>query len=509
MDDMEQSFSELTVNDVVIEPQKRKKKKSPAPPPQPHILPELFSDEIIVAALHEEQHFYSHSLPLTCGLLMRLRAAFQRAYRRSECRFVRKPLDERTKQFYNILCAVLIDDTVVKEEPCWSSFDWVPENPTSVIKERVIATSPLPRAEAMKLLDLYQSPYDRLWSVAEELTLKSINLSLELQKKLSQLPLLPLHPLSAQLQLPPSFLDEVRACHDSVRRPVGTFSRDLISETKLQQLCALDRESCAKCNGRRQVYCGHCGGRRMPLAESSLPARVDLPFDVLLLLHHQESLNKCTGIHTGAMCAEGSVSCVHWAKERDVVERIIASLDPLRDVLLFPYPHSTNAEVFPWKDCRYVPPSTAEGEGQRPVSNVDCAEICNSDIPYNKSHRWRLVVLEASWNYAKSMSNQITTYRKDHGLPPLPSVILTDVVGQYWRFQAEGHSAVSTIEAIAHTAYAAGISDDKRKDLLCLFELQKFRVLTNDQLYGSKTPRAVEVEGAGLGSWKLVDAVGL
>jgi hypothetical protein len=37
-------------------------------------------------------------------------------------------------------------------------------------------------------------------------------------------------------------------------------------------------------------------------------------------------------------------------------------------------------------------------------------------------------------------------------LPPLPCVIWKDLTGEYWRFHHEGHSAVSTVEAIAHTA---------------------------------------------------------
>jgi hypothetical protein len=39
--------------------------------------------------------------------------------------------------------------------------------------------------------------------------------------------------------------------------------------------------------------------------------------------------------------------------------------------------------------------------------------------------RWRLVVLEASWQHGKTMHRQMTAYRKLKDLPPLRSVVLT------------------------------------------------------------------------------------
>ena len=120
--------------------------------------------------------------------------------------------------------------------------------------------------------------------------------------------------------------------------------------------------------------------------------------------------------------------------------------------------------------------------------------------------KWRLIILEGSWNYAKTMAWQIIAYRKEHHLPPLPCVILKDLTGEYWRFHHEGHSAVSTIEAIAHTALAAGLSSPQFDDLLLLFRLQKWRVM-NSVRGGGKVPKAVEVCGTGLGSWKDITAV--
>ena len=50
-------------------------------------------------------------------------------------------------------------------------------------------------------------------------------------------------------------------------------------------LSEVNREICHLCGGRRQIYCGDCGGVRLDQAESLLPPRVVLPFDVLLIVH--------------------------------------------------------------------------------------------------------------------------------------------------------------------------------------------------------------------------------
>ena len=60
---------------------------------------------------------------------------------------------------------------------------------------------------------------------------------------------------------------------------------------------------------------------------------------------------------------------------------------------------------------------------------------------------------------------------------------------------------MSTIEAIAHTARAAGLRDSELDHLLLLFRLQKLRVLRAMEA-GGKVPKAVEVCGTGLGSWR-------
>lgn len=67
-----------------------------------------------------------------------------------------------------------------------------------------------------------------------------------------------------------------------------------------------------------------------------------------------------------------------------------------------------------------------------------------------------------------------------------------------------GHSAVSTIEAIAHVVSAAlgkDEGDDRiASDLLILFRIQKLHVLKR-VASGGRPPQAIAVEGSGIGSW--------
>lgn len=204
-----------------------------------------------------------------------------------------------------------------------------------------------------------------------------------------------------------------------------------------------------------------------------------------MLLNRQESYHKCTGVHVKALCAENTLEIVQWPKDKpggNDWRLVVESLDPDRDVVLFPYESATPAKQFNWNKA--TPDSSGSFENK-----------------IDETGKWRLVVLEGAWNAGKTMAKQIVDHRNKVGLPPLHCVILTDVIGEYWRFQANGHSAVSTIEAIAHAAREAGLSPSEHKDLLLLFRLQKYRVLTNVKV-GAKIPKAISVQGSGPGSWE-------
>ncbi len=80
---------------------------------------------------------------------------------------------------------------------------------------------------------------------------------------------------------------------------------------------------------------------------------------------------------------------------------------------------------------------------------------------------------------------------------------LFNTLGEYWRFHNEGNSAVSTIEAIAYAAKGAGMCEESYDALLVLFRLQQLRVFENIDVGDKKVPRAIKVNGFGLGEWEV------
>lgn len=546
-----------------------------------HELPDHFSDVEVCAVLCDEENQRHRKHPLTCGLLMKLRTAFIRITKRSVLNTEqRKKLSTDDRNLYKLVEAFTTEADFLHEH-------W----PSTVL----------------------------LYNVAVELATKAINLSPALQRELNTHPLgVPKHLPSldgqrADLDAEPSriiqcladatpqrvsihfnkdFLRRVKHYHEQTTRPDGTFDSpvkvnasptkgagrqdedcgdvdecgvpdepsDAAESSLLLALANLPKETCPQCRGRRQVYCGDCGGRRMALGDSVLPPRVALPFDVLLLLHWQETLHKCTGVHVGALCTEGAFQSANWRKDmvptvrsygqgstihgnpssaphnsdsvqigspasskldkpppglREDWKNLVETLDHTRDVLLFPCEDAVRAEEFPWHQLPVQPQraverrDTGNAAASREVSSapllraedVTITQETDKTQTTNPGTRWRLVVLEASWNYGKGMAQQLRQHRESVGLPPLRCVQLTDVTGQYWKFQTMGHAAVSTIEAIAYTAQAAGMSQSDVQTMLLLFKLQKYRVIQRIE-GGGKVPRAVQVSGAGLGSWK-------
>lgn len=247
-------------------------------------------------------------------------------------------------------------------------------------------------------------------------------------------------------------------------------------------------------------------------------------------------------------------------------EQLITSLDSTRDVILFPSPLATPAEHFPWTSRQHLrtPCSRLQvaingrrcdgndgGDATEPnrMATIGTSESTSDDgdisrageeqsdgnifdyflglndiedfqprsiadhvegidaVPTRDSGKWRLVLLEASWAHGKTMEMQIRELRAERGLAPLPLVTLEGVTGEYWRFHTEGHSAVSSIEAVTHAARAAGATHEVCEALLLLFRLQKQRVLRSVK-EGGKVPKAINVAGNGIGSWKhLTDSL--
>ena len=92
----------------------------------------------------------------------------------------------------------------------------------------------------------------------------------------------------------PKYIKMVMKYHENLERPDGTFDvvnteavakeKAIERKLKLQELSELPRDVCESCMCRKQVYCGDCTGVRMKNAEDFLPKRINLPFNVLLLI---------------------------------------------------------------------------------------------------------------------------------------------------------------------------------------------------------------------------------
>ena len=140
-------------------------------------------------------------------------------------------------------------------------------------------------------------------------------------------------------------------------------------------------------------------------------------------------------------------------------------------MLVYPTEEAIPADKFPWS----FDPSS-------PTSSVP----------------WRLVLLEGSWEGAKTMARRIISLRSELSLPPLRCISLQGgVTGRYWRLQHMGASAVSTIEALAHVADVAARSVDTESSpchlldaMLLLFNLQRYRVFENVK-GGARVPLAM------------------
>ena len=180
---------------------------------------------------------------------------------------------------------------------------------------------------------------------------------------------------------------------------------------------------------------------------------------------------------------------MHWPKDKSPLDwqELVEHLDPSQDVLLYPSSDSIFVEQFDWHH--------EEVKSNKGIIKTDAIE--------DTQKRWRLIVLEGSWNYSKYMAESINKRRRDLDLPPIKCVMLNcNTVGKYWRFHEEGHSAVSTIEAIAHTATAAGLKEYEVTSLLLLFNYQKAQVFRNMLAENQRVPKAVSVDGFGQCSWK-------
>lgn len=207
-------------------------------------LPEHLEDEELLSTLGGVELADRRRYNPTLGLLLKLRSGLKRLIRRNRLHFNSPPLDyTESKVLFTM----------------WEG------------------------VSAASAVDLGWGDAEALFHAGDVLSTKNLYLWSGLSKELNTHPLLP-PAADGSIAFYKPFVDAVIAYQTSLERPVETFedreSRDLAAAVKEHP-----RETCPVCCNRKHIYCGSCGGVRMPSTEHLLPPRIRLPFDVLLLVH--------------------------------------------------------------------------------------------------------------------------------------------------------------------------------------------------------------------------------
>ena len=333
---------------------------------------------------------------------------------------------------------------------------------------------------------------ESLWDTAVELIAKRITLSKELCRILERQMLPARDATSGLLTFNADFTKSIQEFFYALKKPLPSSNPADIQSINydtimMDSLLALEREECPGCFTFRALYCTDCTGLRTPKASKILPPRIpraQLPFDILMIFHFQERLQRSTGAHALALIEEGAVEVAFWPRHKNSTDmkNILDSLNPSRDVLLFPDDSAVCIANYDFA-CNQV-----QMHSQKENPLLDKSQALESGSP---QQRKRLVIIEANWTYAKKM----VAFLKQQ-VTGLQSVCLSNsVVGTYWRFQTVGVSALSTIEAIYHACKQAVVPNevhrstcdesdrDSTRDpfspMLVLFEYQRRKLLAH------------------------------
>lgn len=187
-----------------------------------------------------------------------------------------------------------------------------------------------------------------------------------------------------------------------------------------------------------------------------------------------------------------SVISSGWAK-------VVQTFNYDRDVILFPSKDALSIQDLSWTETTSATSDKKESSDDNNDRDYPLEDRLQEMSLFDNSERdqekYRLILIESTWNGAKSIVNHVQKVRVALGLPPLRCVSLPESVsGLYWKLQHVGSSAVSTIEALTHAAKAAGCDSEEADKLLVLFFLQRYRLLNRIKSDG-RPPRAVDVRG--------------
>lgn len=216
-----------------------------------------------------------------------------------------------------------------------------------------------------------------------------------------------------------------------------------------------ERYMCEGCQRSVRYYCYRCykvapclrekdtgEDSLIPPISSSLAHPTRLPLPLTILKHRRELEGKSTAVHAKLLAPE-SVEIVPFEPQESAREVLPLAIDEKSMLLLFPSPEA------------------------RSVSEVNWAHIS------------RLVVIDGTWQQAKSM---VASLREKL---PMQCVRLQDTHETlFWRYQSIGPHCLSTIEAIYYfyreLEEALGAPQDPQLDNLLWFFSHQYELIQED-----------------------------
>ena len=138
--------------------------------------------------------------------------------------------------------------------------------------------------------------------------------------------------------------------------------------------------------------------------------------DVLITLQVPEEAVKRPSNSVRNNDTSGGITAENVPEVDSTWGAMVSALDPSRDVILFPSEQAVCASVFKWgrsdggrigaaADSPSEDQEDDEKNSYRDDVGADARK--SSDLGGSSSHRWRLIVLEASWQHGKTMYRQV------------------------------------------------------------------------------------------------------
>lgn len=228
------------------------------------------------------------------------------------------------------------------------------------------------------------------------------------------------------------------------------FAHMLISSTDCLDSCD-KRSICPECHRSARFFCYRCVRLCDDLEASGKVPVVRLPFDRLLIVKDSRELDgKSTAVHA-KLLAPTQVELVTYTRDGPP-PAILESIDSDSSVLLFPSRDSKSvSKIEGWFDFEDVENNidSIDKSHQSQITNLVKATSINKprsqSIGSNNMKRIKtVVVIDGTWNQAKSMANKCLPIKAIQRKIHLDKNNRT----AFWRYQNLGPHCLATIEAI-------------------------------------------------------------